>query len=398
MTRGPGGEGPARTPPAKVALRGLSLGGLERFVLGLGLPPFRARQLFSWIHGQGVTSFEPMTTLSRELRGRLAEVASLAPLEVDAELAAPDGTRKLRLRCADGAAVETVLIPEEGKLTQCLSTQVGCGLGCRFCATAGMGLARSLDAGEIVDQVYRARALLAGGAGDPTKREEEEGEGEAAGPPRISNLVFMGMGEPLLNLEAVLEAVELLCCDLGANFSPRRITVSTAGVVPGIEELGRRNRQLGLAVSLNATTDELRGQLMPVNKRWPLPVLMEALRAYPLPRRRRITFEYVLLAGLNDTPADARRLPRLLDRIPCKVNLIPFNPGHGLGAAREPAAVLAGPLLRPDDEAVEAFAERLRDKDLPTYVRRSRGQEIAAACGQLAAPRPPRAPADADSH
>jgi 23S rRNA (adenine2503-C2)-methyltransferase len=317
----------------------------------LGLPPFRARQVFSWIHARGVSSTEPMTNLSKELRARVAGLGSLAPLELDAELKAEDGTRKLRLRCRDGAAIETVLIPEEGKLTQCVSSQVGCGLGCAFCATGAMGLRRNLRPGEIVDQVYRARALAE----------------------HISNLVFMGMGEPLNNLAAVLAAVDNLCNDLGQNFSPRRITISTAGVVPGIDELGRLAPQLGLAVSLNATTDEVRSRLMPVNKRWPLAELFAALRRYPLPRRRRITFEYVLIAGVNDAVADARRLPRLLDGIRCKVNLIAYNPAPNSEA-----------LAAPTDDAVEAFAERLRDKDLPTYVRRSRGQEIAAACGQLA--------------
>ncbi len=340
-----------------IELRALTLPELEILVRDLGQPAFRARQIFAWVHAHGATSTAAMTNLSKELRAQLAEACSLAPLELDAEVASEDGTRKLRLRCADGAAIETVLIPEEGKLTQCLSSQVGCGLGCRFCATATMGLLRHLRPGEIVDQVYRAQALLSG-----TPRA------------RISNLVFMGMGEPMNNLDAVLQAVEILCSEVGADFSPRRITVSTAGVVPGIEELGRRARQLGLAVSLNATTDEVRSALMPVNRRWPLPVLLEALRRYPLPRRRRITFEYVLIRGVNDSPADAKRLPRLLDRLPCKVNLIPYNPG------REDTDFCA-----PAPESVERFAEQLRSKGLPTYLRRSRGSDIAAACGQLVA-------------
>ena len=342
--------------PSPVDIRSLPLSGLQQFVQdSLDLPPFRARQIFSWIHGRGIATTDVMTDLSRDLRASLAGKISLAPLEVDAEALAEDGTRKLRLRCTDGALLETVLIPVEAssKITQCLSTQVGCGLGCRFCSTAGMGMIRNLSPGEIVDQVYRGRSLLAEGA-------------------RISNLVFMGMGEPMNNLDAVLTAVEILCEDLGANFSPRRITISTAGVVPGIERMGRRARNVGLAVSLNATTDEVRSRLMPVNKRWPLAVLMKALRSYPLPRRRRITFEYVLIDGVNDSLADARRIPRLLHRIPAKVNLIPFNPGAGQA------------LRRPHQDRVEAFAEILRDKNLNTHVRRSRGRDIAAACGQLA--------------
>ena len=341
--------------PTLIDIRALPFAKLQELVRDdLELPPFRARQIFSWIHGRGATSTDVMTDLSRELRARLAELVDLAPLAVDAEATAEDGTQKLRLRCGDGACIETVLIPDElrPKITQCLSTQVGCGLGCRFCSTAGMGLLRNLGAGEIVDQVYRARTLLA----------DDQ---------RISNLVFMGMGEPMNNLDAVLAAVEILCEDLGANFSPRRITISTAGVVPGIERMGRLARNVGLAVSLNATTDEVRSRLMPVNRRWPLDTLMGALRRYPLPRRRRITFEYVMIRGINDSLADARRIPRLLDRIPAKVNLIAYNPGPGQE------------WQRPHEEQVEAFAEVLRNKNFNTHVRRSRGRDIAAACGQL---------------
>jgi len=342
----------------RVDLRSLTLAGLGEQVRAWGLPPFRARQLFAWIHGRGMTSTAPMTNLSKALRAQLADKADLTALVVDGEQSAEDGTRKLRLRLTDGRRIETVLIPDRDKLTQCLSSQVGCGLGCRFCATAAMGLCRNLTAGEIVDQVYRARELIS-----PEQR--------------VSNLVFMGMGEPLNNLDAVLTAVEILCTDVGANFSSRRITVSTAGVVPGIDELGRRNRHVGLAVSLNATTDEVRTRLMPVNKRWPLSALMDALRRFPLPRRRRITFEYVLIAGVNDTAVDARLLVRLLHGIRSKVNLIPYNPvlSHS-----------TPDFARPSSAAVEAFAERLRAKDLSTFVRQSRGDDISAACGQLVCP------------
>jgi len=345
---------------SRVDLRCLTLAQLEQQVERWGLPRFRARQIFAWVHGRGVVSTEPMTDLARALRTDLAARVDLSPLSVEQEFCADDGTRKLRLGLADGRQVETVLIPDGDKLTQCLSTQVGCGLGCRFCATAGMGLLRNLTAGEIVDQVYRAQVGT-----------------------RPSNLVFMGMGEPLNNLDAVLDAIDILCTDIGANFSPRRITVSTAGVVPGINELGRRNANVGLAVSLNATTDEVRDELMPVNRRWPLRVLLEALRRYPLPRRRRITFEYVLIAGLNDTAQDARRLVPLLNGIRAKVNLIPYNPvaRPNPRGAGEPARQLR----RPDAAAVEAFAERLRERDLSTFVRQSRGDDIAAACGQLVA-------------
>ena len=339
---------------SKLPIRGLTLEHLEEQIGPLNLEPYRARQIFSWVHGRGLTDTAGMTNLSKEARARLALAFSLDVPTVDAVQRADDGTRKLRLRLPqDQALIETVLIPAEGKVTQCLSSQVGCGLGCRFCATASMGLSRSLTTDEIVSQVY---------AGQEQLTPEE----------RISNLVFMGMGEPMNNLDSVLEAVQILCTDLGANFSPRRITISTAGLVPGIRDLGRRMPQVGLAISLNATTDEVRNRLMPINRRYPLKVLMEALRRYPLPRRRRITFEYVLIRDLNDTDADAKQIPVLLHGIKSKVNLIPYNPC--------PDDKELGP---PTPERVETFAEGLRQHGLTTVVRRSRGAEIAAACGQL---------------
>ena len=359
--------------PSPLDLRSLTLPALEQLVTELGEPRFRALQLFRWLHRAGATSIDQMTNLPRALREQLAARTSLTLLTVAELRESGDGTRKLRLRCADGAAIESVLIPRETKLTLCLSSQVGCALGCCFCATATMGLQRNLSSGEIVDQVYRANALLPAGA-------------------RLTNLVFMGMGEPLANFEQVATAIELLCAAEGLDLSPRRITVSTAGLVPGIQQLGRQLRQVGLAVSLHATTDELRDRLMPINRRWPLAALFAALRAYPLPRRRRITFEYVLLAGLNDSAADVTRLCRLLDRLPAKINLLPYNPCR----SDQPQ------LLRPADDRLEHFADQLRARGLTATVRHSRGLDIAAACGQLvvaagsresAAPRDPAAPA-----
>jgi len=354
-------------PPA-LDLRSLPLPALEQLVAELGEPRFRALQLFRWIHRAGATSLEQMTNLPLALRERLTASAQLAPLTVAEQQESADGTRKLRLRCADGASIESVLIPRETKLTLCVSSQVGCALGCRFCATATMGLQRNLTAGEIVDQVYRANAL----------RPADD---------RLTNLVFMGMGEPLANFESVATAIELLCAADGLDLSPRRITVSTAGLVPGIRELGHRLRQVGLAISLHATTDALRDRLMPINRRWPLAALFAALREYPLPRRRRITFEYVLLPGLNDSAGDVTRLCRLLDRLPSKINLLPYNPCR----TDQPD------LLRPRAEQLETFAELLRARGLTATVRHSRGLDIAAACGQLvvagaAATRPGTAP------
>ncbi len=393
----------------QIPLRGLTLPRLQELVHELELEPYRARQIFSWTHGRGITDMSGMTNISKEVRARLVERFSLSPLEVDTIQSAAGGTEKLRLRCNDGALIETVLIPDGDKITQCLSSQVGCGLGCRFCATATMGLKRGLKTEEITGQMYAARERLPEGS-------------------RISNLVFMGMGEPMNNLDAVLDAVEILCTDLGANFSPRRITISTAGVVPGIQELGKRMPQVGLAISLNATTDEVRSELMPVNKRYPLAALFKALRRYPLPRRRRITFEYVLIKGINDSLADAGRIPALLHKIRAKVNLIAYNPGPAEESRvvrrrdsdqSSPALTSAGgvahrsratsmrslraypanamtrrstdrnscdrPLGRPDPGRVEEFAEVLRRRGLTTVVRRSRGADIAAACGQLVA-------------
>jgi len=325
---------------------------LRAALVELGEQRYRADQIFRWVHGRGATSVEEMTDLSRGTRERLAGLLDLEPLVVEADLHSQDGTRKLRLRASDGSRVESVLIPDGAKLTLCVSTQVGCALGCRFCATGTLGLRRNLLAGEIVDQVYRARALVEG---------------------RITHLVFMGMGEPLLNYEATLRAIRLLTHDLGAGFSTRRITVSTAGVVPGIERLGKEEIQVNLAVSLNATTDEVRSDLMPINRRYPLGELLAAIRAFPLPRRRRVTFEYVLLQGVNDTPEDARRLVGLLRGIPAKVNLIPWNP-HGNIAFRRPSA-----------ERVLRFQEILKERGVGAYLRETRGDDIAAACGQLVA-------------
>jgi len=335
-------------------LHSLRIGQIEHLVANLQQPKYRAEHIFRWVHRLGATSTDDMTNLPTDLRARLAQTVTLVPLAIDAALDAADGTRKLRLRCSDGALIESVLIPRQEKLTLCVSSQVGCALGCRFCATATMGMRRNLTPGEIVDQVYRNRSLLSPGR-------------------RITHLVFMGMGEPLANLDAVEVAVENLCSQAGADFSMRRITISTAGLVPGLRELGRRMPSVGLAISLHATTDEVRSRLMPINRRWPLAQLLGALRNYPLARRRRITFEYILLPGINDTDADIKRFPRLLQGIPAKINLLPYNPCR----ADQPQ------LTRPSFDALERFADALRAKGLTATVRHSRGLDISAACGQL---------------
>lgn len=339
-----------------VDLRTLDLAETQALARELGQPRYRGEQIWRWVHDRGVTSIDGMSNLSKALRQALSERASLGTLTIDEVQTARDGTRKMRLGTRDGRAIESVLIPDGDKLTQCISSQVGCALDCQFCATAKLGLTRHLDPGEIVDQVYRAQALLA---------EVEPGR-------RITNLVYMGMGEPLHNYDSVIKSIRLLTSELGANLSQRRITVSTVGLVPGIERLGREDIRPNLAVSLNAARDEVRDLIMPVNRKYNIERLLGAIRAYPLERRRRVTFEYVLLAGVNDGLDDAARLVKLLRGIPCKVNLIPWNP--------HPQA----PYQRPSAAAIEAFQNHVKRLGLPAYLRTPRGDDIAAACGQLA--------------
>jgi 23S rRNA (adenine2503-C2)-methyltransferase len=337
-------------------VRDMTLDELTDFAVGLGESRFRGEQVYRWLHQHGVSSWDEMTNLSKPSRDRFAAAATITTLTVDEVQTSRDGTRKLRLLTGDGRAIESVLIPDGDKMTQCISSQVGCALDCDFCATAKLGFARHLSAGEIVDQVYRARALLA----------------QVAPGQRITNLVYMGMGEPMHNYTNVVKSVRLLNHDLGAGLSARRITISTAGLVPGIEKLGHEDLGIGLAISLNATTDAVRDVVMPINKKYNIERLLGAVKAYPLERRRRVTFEYVLLAGVNDTRADAGRLARLLKGFPCKVNIIPWNP-HPMSDYKRPPA-----------EDIQAFQAEVRRLGLPVYLRTPRGDDIDAACGQLA--------------
>ncbi len=313
-------------------------------------PPYRVRQVAHWVLVRHARTFEEMTDLPRELRRRLAGRFALADPEVVARVTAPDGTVKYLFRLADGATVEAVSIPDGRKATLCLSSQTGCALGCAFCVTGALGAGRDLSAAEIVGQ-YRAMAREL----DPATE-------------RV-NVVFMGMGEPLLNTAALGPALETLY----ETVSPRRITVSTAGVLPGIRWLAGLPRRPKLAVSLNAPDQLRRERLMPLSRAYPLDELVAALRSFPLERGRRVTFEYVLIAGVNDAPRDARAVARLIRGIPAKVNLIPLN---------EDPAHLPG-LAAPPPERVDRFAVTLRDAGLTVTVRWSRGREVAAACGQL---------------
>jgi 23S rRNA (adenine2503-C2)-methyltransferase len=352
----------------QVHLRGLSFDELAQYLSDtLGAPRFRTEQVFRWLHRERVESFAAMTNVPARERALLEERARIPRLQLDTVANARDGTRKLRLRTEDDDAIESVLIPNEDRgYTQCISSQVGCALNCRFCATASLGFIRNLDTWEIVDQVYRASELLA---------TEDE-------PRRVTNLVYMGMGEPLHNFNHVRRSLGILMHEHGAAISGKRITVSTSGLVPAIERFGREGlgHEVGLAISLNATTDAVRDEVMPINQRWNIETLLAAVRGVPLGRRRRITFEYVLLADVNDTIADARRLVKLVGDMRCHVNVIPFNPHEH------------APYRRPRPEAVAGFMQVLRRASLPCWLRTPRGDDIGAACGQLALSDPKRRP------
>jgi 23S rRNA (adenine2503-C2)-methyltransferase len=327
-------------------------GALRTWLAERGYPPYRATQILSWVYRHRVTGFAAMSNLPPTLRDELAANFAL-PLLTPAVVAhSNDGTRKLLFTLDEHAAIESVLIPDPPRLTLCISSQAGCGMACAFCATARLGLLRNLSATEIVGQVLAAQAQL---------RTDE----------RITNVVFMGMGEPLANYDALVQAIEILSADWGVGLSTRRITVSTVGLVPAMQRL-IGDTGVNLAVSLSGTTDEQRARLMPINDRYPLATLMAMCRSLPIPQRRRITFEYVMLAGINDSIEDATRLARLLHGIRSKVNLIPFNPFPESGFAGSPEPVM----LR--------FQERLLASGLNTSIRRSRGRDIQAACGQLA--------------
>jgi len=341
-----------------VNLKALDRTGLAAFLADLGERPYRARQLYRWIYFRGAERFADMTDLSARTRQTLEERAALPSIQVVRDTASADGTRKFLFRLDDGETIESVWIPEPRRVTLCVSTQAGCALNCSFCLTGQGGLRRNLAAWEIVDQYLQVRRMT-------------------GNEPPITNLVMMGMGEPLANLDAVVQAIEHLVDGDGIHLAPRRVTVSTAGIVPKMAELGRRAPYVNLAVSLAATTDALRDELIPINRRWPLETLLAACRDYPVPPRRRILFEYMLIRGLNDTPADAKRLVKMVHGIRCKVNLMSYNPIPGVPASASYA--------RPDEEAVHAFKARLEASGVATFVRRSRGRDILAACGQLRA-------------
>ncbi len=350
--------GPEDEPDAseRIDLQGFTFKELTDLMQrGFGEKKFRSKQLYSWIYQHKATDFEEMTNLSKSFRQQLAKKTNLSPLKHTGSHTAHDGTTKLTFECRDKSVVETVFIPSEGRNTLCISSQVGCAMGCTFCWTAKMGLHRNLTTAEIVDQVLQARRLM----------------GEVNG--HIGNIVFMGMGEPLHNYDNVVRAIHTITDGNGLDFSRRKITVSTSGLVTALEKLGQ-DVDVNIAISLNGTTDEQRSSIMPVNDRWNIEELLDVLRRYPLEKRQRITFEYVMIEGLNDTIADARRLVRLLRGLPSKVNLIPFNPHPN------------SPFLPPSEDVVDAFRDYLVSKNLSCFRRKTRGQDEMAACGQLGKP------------
>ncbi|MDR2877638.1 MAG: 23S rRNA (adenine(2503)-C(2))-methyltransferase RlmN [Chromatiales bacterium] len=341
----------------KINLFDLDRSGLADFLVSLGEKPWRASQLMQWCHQRGVVDFEAMSDLGKALRARLAEAGEFALPEVAMAQASRDGTVKWLLRLADGNAIETVFIPEEGRGTLCISSQVGCSLNCSFCSTARQGYNRNLTTAEIIAQVFVARRDLT-----------ERGRGERP----ITNVVLMGMGEPLLNFDNVVRAISLMLDDHAYGLSKRRVTLSTSGIVPALDQL-REVMPVSLAVSLHATNDALRDELVPINRKYPLAELLAACRRYvDRQPRRRVTFEYVMLAGINDSIAEARALIRLLRDVPSKINLIPFNPFPGTDYRTSSQAV------------IDRFRDVLMEAGIMTVTRRTRGDDIDAACGQLA--------------
>lgn len=333
----------------KINLKSLSKSETADFIRGLGLPGFRAGQLMHWIYEKHASSIDEITEFSKDLRVMLNNHAFISTLALTENMKSADGTEKFLFAMEDGQTIESVLIPDKDRLTLCISSQAGCALGCVFCQTGRFGLTRNLKAYEIIDQILAVQKKM--------------------GPEKITNIVLMGMGEPLANFEEVTEALRRIVTLIG--ISKRKITLSTSGIVPKMALLADKAPEVNLAVSLNATTDTVRDQIMPINRKYPLKSLLDACRKFPLRPRRRITFEYILIDGLNDTAEDAGRLVRLLKGIRCKVNLIPLNPAA------------SGTLKRPSDYTMLRFQKILMDNNMTALIRESRGQDILAACGQL---------------
>jgi len=349
--------------PEKVNLMGMSQGRMEAFFESLGEKKFRAAQLLKWIHQMGVSDFQQMSNISKALRNRLGEVAEIRAPEVIEQLDSSDGTRKFLIRVGGGNAIEAVFIPEGERGTLCVSSQVGCSLDCSFCSTGKQGFNRDLTSDEIIGQVWIAAKSFG-------QLQEDGGRGDR----KVTNVVLMGMGEPLLNFENVVESMHLMMNDNGYGISKRRVTLSTSGVVPALDRLGKYTDAC-LAISLHAPNDELRNQLVPINKKYPIAQLLDSARRYieGLPdSHRKITIEYTLIDQLNDRPEHAHELAELLKDVPVKINLIPFNP-FSLSNYK-----------RVSNNAMYRFQQILIDAGYTTTIRTTRGDDIDAACGQLA--------------
>ena len=337
----------------KINLKGLWIEELEGILDKLGEKKYKAKQIAKWIYNKGVSDFEQMTDLSKELRRKLAEIAYIDKLKlIKKQTSKIDQTEKFLFELSDGKKIETVLMREKERVTLCISTQAGCALNCIFCATGSMGFERNLSAGEIVDQIICAKEHL---------KEDE----------KITNLVIMGMGEPLLNYENTLKSIRMIQSELGLSLSAKRITLSTAGIVSQIYKLADEGLKIKLALSLNAPDDELRKKLMPITKKYPLSKVMEALKHYAKVNDTRITFEYVLIKDINDSKEQALELAKLVRGIPCKINLIPYNP------------VKNCPFEKPDEETLQKFRDILYPRAPAVTLRKSKGDDIQAACGQL---------------
>jgi 23S rRNA (adenine2503-C2)-methyltransferase len=346
-------------PASKVNLLGMTRAQLESFFTEIGEKKFRAQQVMKWIHHQGVRDFQEMTNLGKALRDRLSQTAEITPPIIDSQQDSADGTRKWAIKVAGGALVEAVLIPEGDRATLCVSSQVGCSLDCKFCSTGKQGFQRDLTAAEIIGQVWLAI---------------DSYDGWQAGKGRVvTNVVMMGMGEPLLNFDNVVSSMELMCDDLAYGLSKRKVTLSTSGVVPALDQLADLS-DVSLAISLHAPNDAIRDQIVPINKRYPIAKLLSSARAYidaQTDKKRVVTIEYTLLAGVNDQVEHARELAQLLDGYPCKINLIPFNDFPNSG------------FKRPSGNAVSRFWKVLMEAGFIVTVRTTRGDDIDAACGQL---------------
>jgi 23S rRNA (adenine2503-C2)-methyltransferase len=335
----------------KPDLKNMTLAEIETFISRLGKEKYRARQIIKWMYQFGVTSFDEMTNLAKDFKAEISGIARISSLAIEKVQESSDGTKKILFRLEDGNFIESVLIREKNHRTLCISTQAGCQMGCKFCLTGRHGFKRDLSPSEIVDQITVSRFNM------------PEGK-------NIKNIVMMGMGEPLANYKNTLKAINIITTDSGLGFSKRRITVSTCGIVPMIEQLGK-DTVVNLAVSLNASNNKTRSYLMPVNRMYPIERLIDACRAYPMPRRRRITFEYILIQGVNDSPEDAENLASIMRGVSCKFNLIPFN------------EFPESRFRTSSDERIDTFRKILIKHKYTAVIRKSKGRDILAACGQL---------------